>query len=132
MTTLLHPARGPGLRPRGAWARLLVGVALVAVVVGIVLAGVSGARSAGSQVVHAALDRVTGVLTAQHDEGRTWPSDLVLSGSAVIDADSGVAVTTVPAGLALSYERSVDGTRFVLTMSDRGSVATFDSARGGH
>ena len=46
---------------------------------------------------------------------------------AVID-DSGQHLTTIPAGVGLAYERSVDGSRAVVTLSDHGAQAVFDSA----
>ncbi len=111
-----------------AWTRLAVGTVVVAVPVALVLASVQSAHRAGAAAVHTALTAVSTALTSEHDATGAWPADLLAVGGAVVD-DNGQHLTAIPAGVGLAYERSIDGSRAVVTLSDRGAEAVFDSAR---
>ncbi|HEV7624245.1 MAG TPA: hypothetical protein VGO26_08920 [Amnibacterium sp.] len=125
----------PSRRPRAdrrilaAWARLLVAAIAVLVPVAIVLGGTQPAHRAGAAAVRSALTAVTTALQAEHTVTGEWPADLVAVGTAVIDA-GGHRIASIPAGVALDYQRSIDGTRAVLTVSDGRAGAAFDSAAG--
>jgi hypothetical protein len=46
----------------------------------------------------------------------------------VVDIDTGNVIAGVPTGVTVDYVRSVDGDQILLTISDRGASATYDSA----
>ncbi|HEY8318005.1 MAG TPA: hypothetical protein VIG76_04190 [Amnibacterium sp.] len=117
-------------RMASALARLAVGTVVVAVPVALVLSSVHAAHEAGTAAVRTALTAVSTALTTQHAATGTWPGDLLAVGGAVVD-DSGQHLTTIPAGVGLAYERSLDGSRAVVTLSDHGAEAVFDSATAG-
>jgi hypothetical protein len=112
----------------GAWARLIAASAVVTVVTVTAVVATAAARAAGEDTAHRTLDQVRSALMAEHDAGADWPSDLVVAGSRVIDIDTGNVVTGVPTGVSVDYVRSVDGDQILLTISDRGASATYDSA----
>lgn len=117
-------------RMAAAWARLLIGVLAAAVPVAVVLASTDASRAAGTAAVRTAMTSVSAALRAEHDVDGAWPADLVGVGGSVLD-DAGHRIATIPDGMAVAYQRSVDGSRAVLTLSDRGASAVFDSARNG-
>ncbi len=116
-------------RMASAWARLAVGTVVVAVPIALVLASVQSAHQAGARRgahgPHRRLDRPHDASTTRPASG---PPTCSRCGGAVVD-DSGQHLTTIPAGVGLAYERSIDGSRAVVTLSDRGAEAVFDSAR---
>lgn len=129
MTATVFPVHRPHSRPDIA-ARLLLVAGVIALVVAVVLTTVTTDRPTPAEA-RVALADVSGILTAQHAQGRPWPTDLVVAGSSVLDADTGRRLATLPSGLSLTYERSLDGTRIVLTVRAGSSAATFDSAPRG-
>ncbi|MCU1472456.1 hypothetical protein [Amnibacterium sp.] len=122
-TSRLRPDR----RIAAAWARLLVAALVVLVPVAIVLGGTQSAHRAGAAAVRAALTTVSAALEAQHTVTGGWPADLVAVGTSVVDT-AGHRIATIPAGVAVDYQRSIDGSRVVVRISDRGASAAFDSA----
>jgi hypothetical protein len=111
-----------------AWARLLLGAAVVLVAVVVVVAGSQSAHRVGAAAVRTALASVSSALKVQHTITGGWPADLVAVGTSVVDT-TGHRIATIPAGVALDYQRSIDGSRILVTLSDRGAKAAYDSAK---
>jgi hypothetical protein len=127
LTDVASRLRAPDRRIAAAWARLLLAAVVVLVPVAIVVAGSQSAHRAGITAVRAAIASVSGALTVQHRLTGGWPADLVAVGTSVVDT-AGHRLATIPAGVAIDYQRSVDGSRVLVRVSDRGAEAAYDSA----
>jgi uncharacterized membrane protein len=120
-------AGSPDHRMAAALARLLIAAVAVLVPLALVLAGMQSAHRAGAAAVRVALVSITAALKAEHTVTGEWPADLVAVGTAVSDA-GGHRIATIPAGVAVDYQRSIDHRRVVVTVTDRDASAAFDSA----
>jgi len=131
MITAEAPARlaRTDRRMAAAWTRLVVGALVVAIPIVAVLIGAHTAAARGSAQARSSLHTVATALEAEHRADGAWPADVLLAGTRVVD-DQGVLLATVPDGVGLAYERSADGGHVLLTVTDRGQRAVFDSRTG--